>query len=483
MNFISTQFVIFMLVTWGLFLVLPPRYRWHMLLAASYVFYATWSIPFVAVILLTTSVDYLASKIIFANASPKFRKMTLWTAIAVNLLVLGYFKYFNFFLDINASLMKYLGVANTMPKHLEILLPLGISYYTFEAISYLVDVYRGAKPAPNWLSYNFYIMYFPHLISGPIIRFNELWPQYKEGIQTPEFARVGKGLELLVLGYMFKLIIADNCAGIADPVFAKPESASVLATYTAVLAFAGQLYFDFLGYTHIARGASLMFNLELPINFKHPLNADNMADFWQRWQISLSRWLHDYLYVPLGGSRKFLPRTMLNVFITLMVAGIWHGAGWIYVILGLYFGLNVAGYHAWRRLRKKLFKSKDKVITHHPLYVSVAHVITFTLIVLSGVFFRSTSVQTEVVIFDHLIRFKKLFEQIAEAAARDSFTEIGICFSMIVILISGPYVVRLYERLYQPMPYWVKLQTATAALLLCWIFCAEYIPPFIYFQF
>lgn len=483
MNFVSSQFLIFMVVTWLLFMVIPARFRCLLLLAASYVFYATWSIPFVAVILITTSVDYLASRIIHANASPAFRKTTLWTAILINLFVLGYFKYFNFFLEINASLLSTLGINNAMPKHLEILLPLGISYYTFEAISYLVDVYRGSKPAPNWLSYNFYIMYFPHLISGPIVRFNELWPQYMNGIQRPAFERLGKGLELVILGYFFKLILADNCAAIADPVYANPAAANSLAVYVAVMCFGVQLYFDFLGYTHIARGTSLLFNLELPMNFNHPLNADNMADFWKRWQISLSRWLHDYLYVPLGGSRKFLPRTMLNVFITLLVAGIWHGAGWTYIVLGVYFGLNVAGYHAWRRLRKKLFKSKDKVIVNHPAYAFVAHAITFTLIIVSGMFFRAPDLKTEQIIIQRLLDFPQLFAHLKYAIGTNHYTDIGIFVSAIIILICGPWAVRLYNQVFVPIPYWMKLQSATAVALLCWIFCAEHIPPFIYFQF
>ncbi len=483
MNFVSSQFVIFMMLTWLLFMVVPGRFRWPLLLVASYIFYATWSIPFVAVILLTTSVDYLASKIIHRNASQSFRKLTLWTAIAVNLLVLGYFKYFNFFLESNASLLKFVGMSNAMPTHLNILLPLGISYYTFEAISYLVDVYRGSKPAPSWMSYNFYIMYFPHLISGPIVRFNELWPQYKDGIQRPTLERLGKGLELVLLGYFFKLIVADSCAAISDPVYANIAAVNTFGTYVAVLGFACQLYFDFLGYTHIARGTSLLFNLQLPINFDHPLNSENMADFWRRWQVSLSRWLHDYLYVPLGGSRKFLPRTMLNVFVTLMVAGIWHGAGWTYVSLGAFFGLNVAGYHAWRRLRKRLFKAHDKAIVNHPLYAISAHVITFTLIVVSSIFFRAPDLQSELTIFQNLAKLPDLLTQIKWALGSQHYTDIGIFMTMVLIMICGPWVVKLYERVFMPMPYWIKLQSATAIALLCWIYCAEYIPPFIYFQF
>ncbi len=483
MNFVSSQFVVFMVVTWLLFMAIPARFRWLLLLAASYVFYASWSIPFVAVILITTTVDYLASKIIYANASPSFRKLTLWTAILINLAVLAYFKYFNFFLDINASLMQMFGISNAMPSQLEILLPLGISYYTFEAISYLVDVYRGQKPAPNWLSYNFYIMYFPHLISGPIVRFNELWPQYMNGIQRPTLERLGKGLELILLGYFFKIIIADNCASLSDSVYSNPAAASVLSTYVGVLGFSVQLYFDFLGYTHIARGSSLLFNLQLPINFNHPFHAANMADFWQRWQISLSRWLHDYLFVPLGGSRKSLPRTFFNIFITPLVAGIWHGAGWTYVSLGVFFGLTVGGYHAWRRLRKKLFKSRDSAIINHPVYSFTAEKLTATVAILCGIFFRAPDLQTGQLVFQRLLEFPQLVAQVKWAMGTNHYTDIGVFLGMLAILQFGPWAAKQYERVFVPLPYWMKLQTATAVALLCWIYCAEYTPPFIYFQF
>lgn len=186
MNFVSELFVGFLLVTWILFMVLPARYRTLLLTAASYVFYATWSIPFIAVIIITTTVDYLASQVIYKNFEDRAkRKSALTFALAVNLLVLFLFKYFNLMLGTNDSLLSLAGLHNPLPRHMDIILPLGISYYTFEAISYVVDVYRGAKPASNWVDYNFYIMYFPHLISGPIIRFSELWHQYKDGLSRP----------------------------------------------------------------------------------------------------------------------------------------------------------------------------------------------------------------------------------------------------------------------------------------------------------
>lgn len=483
MNFVSHDFVIFLICALSVFFIAPAQYRWLVLLLASYLFYASWSIPFLVVILLTTSIDYCASLQIHINPSPAQRKSWLWFAIGLNVITLAFFKYFNFFLDVQAQACCALHLGSALPKHLEILLPLGISYYTFEAISYLVDVYRGAKPAPTWWSYNFYIMYFPHLISGPIVRFNELWKQYQNGIQLPTLERFGKGLELLILGYFFKTVIANTCVPLVDPVFAHPQQASVLDLHQSAIVFSTQIYFDFLGYTHIARGVSLLFNLELPINFDHPLNATSMANFWQRWQISLSRWLHDYLYIPLGGSRKSIWSTMRNVFITLLVAGIWHGAGWSYVILGGYFGCVVALYHLYRRMRKKWLKHNDKKITQSIVYRIASHLLTFSMIIYSSVLFRAPNLETDWIFTTHLFRFRALIHDIIAQAQSGSFEQIATCIFCICLMAVGPLAVRLYRRIFMVLPYSIKVQTAATAVLLCWITCAAAAPSFIYFQF
>ncbi|MGH2510927.1 MAG: MBOAT family O-acyltransferase, partial [Ktedonobacteraceae bacterium] len=337
MNFVSEMFIVFLLVTWLTFMVIPARLRTVLLTIASYVFYATWSLPFIGVILLTTTVDYFASRFIYDNfRSRRKRKAALLVAITINLLVLGLFKYLNLFLGTNNSLLSLAGIRNPLPPHLDIILPLGISYYTFEAISYVVDVYRGGKPANNLWNYNFYIMYFPHLISGPIIRYGELRKQYNDGLQRPSPDRIALGVELIILGYIFKVAIANNAALIADPVFADPRAASSFAALLGTLAFTTQVYFDFLGYTHIARGVSLLFNIQLPLNFDHPFCATNISNFWQRWQISLSLWIRDYLFIPLGGSRAGHVRTIFNLLLIMAIAGAWHGAGWTYIVWGLF---------------------------------------------------------------------------------------------------------------------------------------------------
>lgn len=483
MNFVSEQFVLFLMAAWLIFAIVPAKVRWLVLLAASYVFYASWSLPFIAVILITTSIDYFCSKWIFESTSLKFRKSILFGAIFANLLVLGVFKYFNFFLDTQTTFAKMLGSTSPLPQHLEIILPLGISYYTFEAISYLIDVYRGMKPAPNWFIYNFYIMYFPHLICGPIIRFDLMWAQYKGSIRLPSWERFAQGFELIVLGYAFKTIIANNCALVADPVFANPKAASALMAYVAAMAFTAQLYFDFLGYTHIARGVSLLFNIELPKNFAHPANAGNYSEFWQRWQITLSQWLHDYLFRPLGGARKSLPRTSLNIFITFLVAGIWHGAGWTYVVLGTFFGAVVSGYHIFRRFRKKLLGPNERKIIATPVYNFSSHVLTFALMVVSAILFRATTVQDDIVVLGKLFRFKQLWSDLKNCVDVGDYAPIAIFLVTLALLHSGPLAVRLYNRMFVPMPYWLRLQASATTVAVCWIFCSAPIPQFIYFQF
>jgi D-alanyl-lipoteichoic acid acyltransferase DltB (MBOAT superfamily) len=251
---------------------------------------------------------------------------------------------------------------------LKLLLPLGISFYTFEAISYLVDVFRGEAPAETFFDYNFYIMYFPHLISGPIVRYRELSSQMKDGVFL-SLKSVQKGFELIVLGLVFKLLIADTVSGLADTAFQNPSVVTVGQTYLAWAAFTTQIYFDFMGYTHIARGVSLLFNIALPLNFDHPYNAQNISNFWQRWHISLSRWIRDYLYIPLGGSRNGgAARTCFNLLLTMTIAGAWHGAGWAFIIWGAYHGLLLLAYHISSPLRTKVSTSAAKSMWSNWLY-------------------------------------------------------------------------------------------------------------------
>lgn len=483
MNFVSTLFVGFLLATWLLFMVLPKRYRTILLTVASYIFYATWSIPFIAVILLTTTVDYIASRCIYDNFRDlSKKKLAITIALTINLLVLFLFKYLNLLLGTSDSLLSMAGIHNPIAKHLDIILPLGISYYTFEAVSYVVDVYRGGKPAKNWIDYNFYIMYFPHLISGPIIRFSELAHQYKDGLERPSGDRIARGIELIVLGYLFKVVIANNAALVADPTFANPAGASALTAFLGCLAFTTQVYFDFMGYTHIARGVSLLFNIELPVNFDHAFNATNISNFWQRWQISLSRWIRDYLFIPLGGSKHGSARTIFNLLLVMAIAGAWHGAGWTYIVWGFFHGTMLGVYHVYKALRIKVLGQYDSMVTENPIYRVVSIALTFATVAVACMIFRAADLKDAWILLGKSARVSALISQLGKSIHTDPVTVVSIVVLMLCCF-SGPMLVRLYNRLFVELPLEFKLSAATCVCVLCWIMCGPGAHPFIYFQF
>lgn len=481
MNFVSYSFVFFFIAVLLLHTLLPQRTRMPLILLASYVFYATWSIPFIGVILFTTTFDFWMSRVIAKTDSPTQKKTALIAGLVVNLLVLLYFKYANFLLDTTHSLAHYFHLSWSLPQALDIILPLGISFYTFEAISYMVDVYRGDKPARNWLEYNFYIMYFPHLISGPIVRFHELAPQYINGLKLPSADRIAKGFELIILGFIFKTLIADQAAVLADPVFNQPAMVTVFETYLGVLAFTVQIYFDFMGYTHIARGASLFFNLEMPLNFNHPYNAGNISDFWNRWHMSLSRWIRDYLYFPLGGSRCSLSRTVFNLLATMLICGIWHGAGWTFLVWGGYHGLLLAGYHLFKYWGDKTPPLSS--LRKSGIYSLAATGLTFILVVIGWVFFRAADFGSAATVLGALAQVNVLASELGQTLATGHLSQVSTLLILLACCFSGPMLVRQAERLFNPLPGWAKLKIACFLLLLCWIFSSEGVKSFIYFQF
>lgn len=481
MNFISELFVAFFLVTLSVYLCLPERYRQAWLLLMSYVFYATWSIPFIGVIIVTTSLDYYISRYIAASTNQNQRKLALTVGIVMNLLILIFFKYANFLASNVNGLWTLWGQKALFPDAFNIILPLGISFYTFEAISYMVDVYRGNQPAKNWLDYNFYIMYFPHLISGPIIRFSELASQYRDTLKLPSLERFNKATELVVLGFVYKMLLADQAAGLADTLFTAPAAATSLMTWVGVLAFTVQIYFDFMGYTHIARGASLFFNIELPINFNHPYVASNISNFWERWHISLSRWIRDYLYIPLGGSRVSLPHTCWNLFLTMLIAGAWHGAGWTFILWGAYHGALLALNHAWRYIQHAL--PGYSTWAKRPLYQGMSISVTFLLVVIGWVLFRATDLSAVGIILQKLASVQSLAVEVVHLVQTAHFTSIMQAVLLLVACFIGPWAVKLREACFEPLSLPVKAVGISLLLIICWIFASTSSHPFIYFQF
>lgn len=341
MVFTSLHFVAFFAVVYALYRVLPHRGQNWLLLAASYYFYGSWDWRFLSLLIGSTVVDFLVGRYLGrrdAGASPSRRRLALILSLVFNFGMLGFFKYFNFFEGSLVAAGRAIGW-HFDPFTLNVILPIGISFYTFMTVSYVIDVYRREiEPTTHLLDFALFVAYFPHLVAGPILRASLLLPQIEQP-RTVTRDQVVSGLWLMGWGCFQKMFVADNLAPLVDTVFgpsATPGGADVLV---AIWAFAFQIYGDFAGYSNIARGVSKLMGIELNVNFLFPYFVISPQAFWRNWHISLSTWLRDYLYFPLGGNRHGSWKTNRNLFITMALGGLWHGAAWTFVIWGLYQGL------------------------------------------------------------------------------------------------------------------------------------------------
>lgn len=348
MLFCSQQFLIFFAVVFAAYWALPrPAWRVYFLLAASFYFYASWNRWLAALICISTVMDYAVARGMEAAAAPRWRRTLLGVSLIGNLSLLAYFKYANFFLQSITQALHMAGASASLPV-LKVILPIGISFYTFEAINYTVDVYRRRIPAERNLAYfMLFITFFPHLIAGPIVRARDFLPQVRRPKQW-DWMRLQLGMQYVLTGMFKKMVVADRMALYADPIFADPSSYGTPALWLAVLAYALQIYCDFSGYTDMALGTAHMLGYKLARNFNMPYLAVNVADFWHRWHISLSTWLRDYLFIPLGGSRGTKWQTTRNLLITMALGGLWHGAAWTFVIWGVLHGLLLICHRSFR---------------------------------------------------------------------------------------------------------------------------------------
>ncbi|MFL6600107.1 MAG: MBOAT family O-acyltransferase [Steroidobacteraceae bacterium] len=385
MLFNSLTFAVFFVVVLGLHnLPLPWTAKKINLLLASYLFYAAWSPPFVILLWISTAVDWKVASWIRAARAPRDRKLILTLSLIANLGLLGYFKYGAFLMENFALALRAVGVAYTPPSW-NIVLPVGISFYTFQSIAYSLDVYlRRAEPTNSCLDFALFVTFFPHLVAGPIVRPTLLLPQF----QTPRRATSSQliwGLALMTLGLFEKVVLADGfLAPIADAVHKWPRELALLDAWAGALAFSGQIFFDFSGYSTTAIGAALALGFALNDNFNSPYAALGFADFWRRWHISLSSWLRDYLYISLGGNRRGAKRTYVNLMITMLLGGLWHGASWTFVAWG---GLHGA-FLAIERWFNSRFGAADFT---HAASRALAMAATFLAITITWVFFRARS--------------------------------------------------------------------------------------------
>lgn len=360
MLFNSLTFVVFLAIVYGVWRLLPgirPRNAW--LLLGSYVFYGAWDWRFLGLLFVSTTIDYTAA-CAMAGAGPARRKAALLVSLCMNLGMLGFFKYLDFGIDSMVRLLGWLGM-NPHWETVGLILPVGISFYTFQTIGYTVDVYRRVRePERNLLDFALYVAYFPQLVAGPIEQSTHLLPQLQRPrAVTREDVRLA--FHWILLGYAKKIVMADTLAPLVNEMFGAPERHSCLPLLAGALGFGLQIYGDFRGYTLIARGVSRLFGVDLVGNFFRPYLARSPRDFWRRWHVSLSSWLRDYLFIPLGGSRRGRWVTIRNIMITMLLGGLWHGASWIYVLWGGYHGLLLAintfvprrvedSWRGWKRL-------------------------------------------------------------------------------------------------------------------------------------
>jgi len=371
-----------------------------LLLVASYIFYGWWDWRFLGLIALTTVVDFAMSNLIHTSNDALRRKAFLVFSIVFNLGILGFFKYFNFFEDSAVSLLKMFGMQPDFFT-LKILLPVGISFYTFQSMSYTIDVYRGAlKPTRNLFDYALFVSFFPQLVAGPIERVPHLLPQVT-GKRTITWEGINSGLALLVWGFFKKVVIADMVGLIADEIFNGYDDLHGIVILIGMLAFTVQIYADFSAYSDIARGLSKMMGFDLMVNFRLPYFARNPADFWRRWHISLSSWIRDYLYIPLGGNRGGKWKTYRNIFVAMALSGLWHGAAWNFVLWGVYHGAPQVGHRAWLdRFPPPKDRPPGGWQSNALVVAQVAGM--FTLTVIGWVLFRSRSMDQIVGMFTHL---------------------------------------------------------------------------------
>jgi len=380
--FNSLTFVVFFACVLALH-ALPLRWTTKKinLLVASYLFYAAWNPPFVILLWISTVVDWYAVQQLVKAERPAARRAWMLVSVVANLGMLAFFKYGTFVLANFATLMAGLGIAYT-PAEFDIVLPVGISFYTFATMSYTLDVYlRRAAPARNFLDYALFVTFFPHLVAGPIMRPTELVPQFAEPRRaTADMLRFG--LALMTLGLFQKIVLADAFLGPAvEMVYDADAAAGALDAWMGTLAFSGQIFCDFAGYSTTAIGAALCLGFAMPDNFRFPYAAIGFSDFWRRWHITLSAWLRDYLYIPLGGNRHGEARTYFALMATMLLGGLWHGASWTFVVWGGLHGLYLAV--------ERLVRSRWNAPPPRPATQFAIGLLTYALVNVTWVFFRA----------------------------------------------------------------------------------------------
>src|SRR5437773_23337 len=466
----SAVYLVFLVLVTVLYWRLRFRAQNCFLLLASYFFYGWWDWRFLLLMGTSTVVDFFVARGLDGFSQLRQRRALLILSLAVNFSFLGFFKYCNFFVDSFAQLAALLGLKGIPASLWQIVLPPAISFYTFQEVAYIVDVYhRKIKSADSLLDYALFVSLFPHLIAGPIQRPSHLLPQ----VQQPRVwdpARAFDGMILILEGLFRKVVIADNCALIANAAFSGNFGGPSLVTVVlGTVAFAWQIYGDFSGYSSIARGSAQLLGFHFMVNFRQPYLAESLQDFWRRWHISLSTWLRDYLYIPLGGNRLGKVRTYINLMLTMLLGGLWHGANWTFVVWG---GIHGAGLAV-----ERLFTGKHEIAPSSSLLGRWGRrIVIFHLVCLAWIFFRIPS-------------FGGAWEQIAALASwqwNPAYLTALVflaCYVFALFLLDLQLESSKGEHVFASYPYSLRVATGIAFCVLITLFGANQESAFIYFRF
>lgn len=475
MLFNSLEFLLFFPIVLILFFYLSERLKWIFLLIASYIFYMSWKWEYIILILISTMVDYWAGLKMGTIEKKSKRKKFLLLSIFSNLGILFSFKYFNFFSHSIGALLSSQKVFYDIPT-LDVLLPVGISFYTFQTLSYSIEIYRGKiKPERNLGKFALYVAYFPQLVAGPIERPGHLLPQLWKKLKL-NGDQVASGLKLILWGYFKKVCIADRLAEYVNIVYNDPNNYYGLSIWIATIFFSFQIYCDFSGYSDIAIGSARIMGIDLMKNFRTPYFSQSIAEFWRRWHISLSYWFRDYVYIPLGGNRVKLNRWYFNLFVTFLLSGLWHGANWTFVIWGGLHGLYMILANVRDRLIYKIKIANNSFTSNRLINVFS----TFSLVLFSWIFFRANNLQESIIVIRNAFNFSNFnFVLIEEFDFLVSWYLLGIL--LIAEYLHEKKSLNLRLKKYPILVRWSLYSFFIILILFLGVFFEK--QEFIYFQF
>jgi len=484
MLFNSFQFLLFFPIVTMLFFLLPHRFRWLLLLAASCGFYMAFIPIYILILFLLIIIDYVAGLLI-EKATGFRRRLFLVVSILSNCGVLGFFKYYNFLAGNVGALSSLLGMPLTLPLQ-HCILPIGLSFHTFQAMSYTIEVYRGRVPAERHFGiYALYVMFYPQLVAGPIERPQNLIPQFYQ-VHHFDYNRAVQGLRIMLWGMFKKVVVADNLSIAVNAVYSHPHQYSGVALIVATVFFSFQIFCDFSGYSDIAIGAAQVMGFKIMTNFNRPYYAKSISEFWRRWHISLSTWFRDYLYIPLGGNRVPLGRVYFNLFVVFLVSGLWHGANWTFVIWGGLHGTYFLSGLVTRKLREQWLGRFGLEGRSWVKALDVAGI--FALVSFAWIFFRAASLTDAAYIVGHLgTGWDSLRSVIASARSALAVSPFESIVGMVGVLLME--MVHFVQRkqslmdLFVRLPTWERWAIYGAVVLIILLFGNLGSNQFIYFQF